>query len=118
MAFNITVLDKAGNIVDWNTLDAEVCELWGVPQDKEHWGHAPGESYSDDWHEFLGHCVFLHRAYDSSNKTYLASDFFKGLLDFGTWRSTLDDIQKNKYEIQLLLFWIAKEYQFKVENRW
>lgn len=28
MAFNITVLDKAGNIVDWNTLDAEVCELW------------------------------------------------------------------------------------------
>lgn len=118
MAFNITVLDKDGNIKDWNVLDSEVCELWHVPLDPKHWCKAPEDSYSENWHEFLGHCVFLMRAYDSSNRSYYASDFFKGLLELGRWRHSLENIQKNKYEIQLLLYWISKEYEFKVKNRW
>lgn len=118
MAYNITVLDKDGNIMDWNMLDSEVCELWNQSKDPKYWCLAPEESYSDDWHEFLGHCVFLMRAYDSSSRSYSASDFFKGLLEFGRWRASLDNIQNNKYEIQLLLYWISKEYEFKVENRW
>lgn len=118
MAFNITVLDKDGNEMDWNVLDSEVCGLWQMEQDSEHWCKTPEDSYSDDWHEFLGHCVFLLRAYDSSNRSYTASEFFKGLLEFGGWRTSIDFIQKNSYEIQLLLFWISKGYEFKVENQW
>lgn len=117
MAFNIAILDKSGNEMDWTVLDSEVCRLWQVKPNKGHWCKAPRDSYFDNWHEFLGHCVFLMRAYDNSNRSYTASDFFKGLLVFGGWETSLEFIQNNRYEILLLFFWVSKEYEFRVENR-
>ncbi|MBD5301274.1 MAG: hypothetical protein HDS17_07410 [Bacteroides sp.] len=116
MAFNITVLDKEGNPLDWNILDAEVCELWNMPQDSNYYCNLPEKSYASNWYAFLSHCIVLLRAYDNSNKSYWASDFFKALLEFGRWNNTLESIQRNKYEIQLLFYWVSKDYEFKIEN--
>lgn len=116
MAFKITILDKEGNVKDWNELDSEVCSLWQVPFDPKHWCKAPEESYSKNWHEFLGHCVILMRAYGAASRTCRAADFFKGLIEFGRWRPDLDVIQRCRCEIQLLLYWISMDYEFKIEN--
>ena len=88
MAFNITVLDKVGNILDWDMLDSEVSELWQVPKDPKYWCRPPEKSYCYDWNDFLGHCVFLLRAYDSSNKHTLHLTFSKSYwnLELGVLR--------------------------------
>lgn len=120
MAFKVTVLDNEGNVVDWKRFDAEVCELWGVEQVDDHWCRHPGEygdGYCEDWDELMGHSIFLLRRIDGSADTvYSASDLFKGLVLGGRWYPTLDKIEEYRYEIQLLFFWISKEYTFKVEN--
>ena len=119
MAFKTTVLDKDSNVKGWETLDSEICELRGVPKDELYYRcKPPVKSYSSHWKRLLSHCVMLTRAYNSYNQTYLASDFFKGLLEFGRWRSSQDNIHANRYEIQPILFWIDQGYQFKVENKW
>ena len=41
MGFNIEIRDKNDLIVDWPRLDKEVCELWCIEQDAEHWAVPP-----------------------------------------------------------------------------
>lgn len=44
MGFNIEFRDKDGATVDWPQLDKEVCELWEVEPDTEHWAKHPGKA--------------------------------------------------------------------------
>lgn len=37
MAFNVEFQDKDGNIIDFNRIDSEVCELWKVDSDENDW---------------------------------------------------------------------------------
>lgn len=37
MAFNVEFQDKEGNQIEFNHIDAEVCNLWNVPFDDENW---------------------------------------------------------------------------------
>lgn len=117
MAFKVTVLDKDGKIVERNRINEEVCELWGVAPKNGHWCQRPGEGYCEDWDDLLGHSIFIMRMiYGQENTTYSASDLFKALVSGGCWHPKLELIEKYNYEIQLLFFWIEKEYEFKVEN--
>lgn len=117
MAFKVTVLDKDGKIVERNRINEEVCELWGVAPEEGYWCRRPGEGYCEDWDELLGHSIFIMRMiYGQENTTYSASDLFKALVSGGCWHPKLELIEKYNYEIQLLFFWIEKEYEFKVEN--
>lgn len=117
MGFNIEFRDKDGSIVDWPRLDKEVCELWGIESDAEHWAVPPGKSRRYNWHEFLGRAVILTRAYRETG-TFMPSDLLLGLCSFGGLDPTLERIEAYKYEIQLILDWTRKEYRIMVENRW
>lgn len=39
MAFNVEFQDKDGNIIDFNWMDSEVCELWNVDSDENDLGY-------------------------------------------------------------------------------
>ena len=72
MAFNVEFQDKDGNIIDFNRIDSEVCELWKVDSDDNDWATPPGKDYTYNWHEFLCLAVMLTRAYKETG-TFLPS---------------------------------------------
>lgn len=118
MGFNVEFRDKDDNFITWEQLDKEVCELWGIEQDEEHWAKPPGKDrHRDTWNEFLGRAVMLTRAFKETG-TFLPSDLLRGLCSFGGLYPHLERIEKYKYEIQLLFFWIRQEYKIIVTNRW
>lgn len=117
MAFNVEFQDKDGNIIDFNKIDSEVCELWKVDSDENDWATPPGKDYSDNWHEFLGYAVMLTRAYKETG-TFLPSELLQGLCSFGCMYPKLESIDKYKYELQLIFYWIKKGYKIVVTNRW
>lgn len=117
MGFNIEFRDKDDSVVDWPRLDKEVCELWGIEPDTEHWAVPSGKDHKHNWHEFLGRAVMLTRAFKETG-VFLPSDLLRGLCCYGGLYPHLDRIEKYKYEIQLLFFWIRQEYTIIVTNRW
>lgn len=117
MGFNIEIRDKNDLIVDWPRLDKEVCELWCIEQDAEHWAVPPGKSRRHNWHEFLGRAIMLTRSYKETG-IFLPPDLLQGLCSFGGLYPSLDRIESYKYELQLIFDWIRKEYKIIVENRW
>lgn len=117
MGFNVEFRDKEDNILDWNLLDKEVSELWGVEPYEDKWATPPGKEYLNNWHEFLGRSVMLTRSL-KEKEIYNPSDLLQGLCSFGGLYPHLDRIEKYKYEIQLLFFWIRQEYKIIVTNRW
>lgn len=117
MGFNVEFRDKDSSVVDWAQLDKEVCELWKVEPNSEHWAKHPGAAIDNNWHEFLGRAVMLIRAYKETG-TFLPSDLLQGLCSYGCLYPTLEAVDKYKYEIQLILYWIRKGYKIIVTNRW
>lgn len=118
MGFNVEIRDKDDNTVDYVRMDSEVCKLWGVEPDDKKWAVPPGKSYKYNWNEFLGLAVFLNRAFRET-ETFTVGDLLQGLCNFGTrWKPILDNIENNKYEIQLLHYWAQQGYKFIVTNRW
>lgn len=117
MGFNVEFRDKEDRVVEWNQLDKEVCDLWGVAQDADKWATPPEKEYRNNWHEFLGRSVMLTRSFKKT-ATYSPSDLLQGLCLFGGLYPQLDTIEKYKYELQLLFFWIRQEYQIIVTIRW
>lgn len=117
MGFNVEFRDKEDNVLEWNLLDKEVCDLWGVEQDADKWATPPEKEYSQNWHEFLGRSVMLTRTFIEMG-AYKPSDLLQGLCSFGGLYPQLDRIEKYKYELQLLFFWIRQEYKIIVTNRW
>lgn len=117
MAFNVEFIDKDGSVVDWLRLDTEVCELWGIEPDSEHWAIPPGKERRHNWHEFLGRAVMLTRAF-KENGTFMPTDLLIGLSSCGGLYPKLDRIELYKYEIQLILYWTRKEYKIMVTERW
>lgn len=117
MGFNVEIKDKDGVAVDWQRLDREVCELWGIDEDPKLWAIPPGKEQKHNWHAFLGRAVMLLRAYKETG-TFMPSDLLLGLCNYGNLYPTLVRIELYKYEIQLVLYWISKEYKIIVTNRW
>lgn len=117
MGFNVEFRDKEDSVVDWPQLDNEVCELWSIASDSEHWATPPGKERKHNWHEFLGRAIMLTRAYKETG-TFMPSDLLLGLCNYGGLYPMLDRIELYKYEIQLILYWIRKEYKIIVTNRW
>lgn len=117
MGFNVEFRDKNGSVVDWPQLDKDVCELWGIEPDSEHWAIPPGKERRHNWHEFLGRAVMLTRAFRETG-TFKPSDLLQGLCTFGCMYPTLETVDKYKYELQLLFDWIRKEYKIIVTNTW
>jgi len=116
MGFNVEFRDKDGSAIEWKQLDNEVCELWGIASDPEHWATPPGKETNHNWHEFLGRAVMLMRAYKETG-TFMPSDLLQGLCSYGGLYPALDRIELYKYEIQLILYWTRKEYRIIVTNR-
>lgn len=58
MAFNVEFQDKEGNQIEFNHIDAEVCNLWNVPFDDENWASPPDGKRNENWYQFLGRAVF------------------------------------------------------------
>lgn len=116
MGFNIEIRDKNDLIVDWPRLDKEVCELWGVEVSDKEWASHPGKSVARNWHAFLGRAVMLQRAIKQTG-TFVPTDLIQGVCLFGRLAYIMDRIDALKYEIQLLLYWTAKEYKIVVTNR-
>lgn len=54
MSFNVEFQDRKGNTIDFNRLDEEVCELWGIVRDDNRWATPPGKQYDNNWHELSG----------------------------------------------------------------
>lgn len=118
MAYTVDFHDKDGNLVSYKQIDKEVCELWGVePSDKE-WASPPGKGPDDSWNEFLGLLVFTYRAICQTG-VFNPSVLLQGLVLYSTvLKPRLECIEDYKYEIQLLLYWIEKEYTITVTNIW
>lgn len=116
MGFNVEFRDKDDSVIDWAQLDKEVCELWGIAPDPEHWAIPPGKNSSQNWHEFLGRAVMLTRAYKETG-TFMPYELLSGLCNYGGLHPTLDRIELYKYEIQLILYWTRKEYKIIVIDR-
>ncbi len=117
MGFNVEIRDKDGNAIDWKRLDKEVCDLWGIAPDPEHWATPQGKDITHNWHEFLGRAVMLTRVYKETG-AFKPSDLLSGLCNYGGLYPTLDRIELYQYEIQLILHWTRKEYKIIVTNRW
>lgn len=117
MAFNVEFRDKDNSVVGWPQLDREVCELWGIEEDDEHWAIPPGKDRRQNWHEFLGHAVMLTRA-NKETGTFLPSELLQGLCSYGCMSPKLESIKNYEYELQLIFFWIRKGYRIIVTNRW
>lgn len=117
MGFKVEFRDKDDSIIDWAQLDKEVCKLWGIAPDPDRWATPPGKDVTHNWHEFLGRAVMLTRAFNETG-TFLPSDLLQGLCSYGCLYPTLEAVDKYKYEIQLILYWIRKEYKIIVTNLW
>lgn len=118
MGFYVEFRDKESNVIDYNRIDREVCELWGVEASDNEWAAPPGKGPDDSWNEFLGLGVFTYRAIRHSG-TFNPSDLIQGLVLYSTvLEPRLECIEEYKYEIQLLLYWIYKEYTITVTDRW
>lgn len=117
MGFNVEFRDKDDKVIEWNQLDNEVCELWHVESDADKWATPPGKEYSNNWHEFLGRSIMLTRSFRDTG-TFMPSDLLQGLCCLGGLYPDLDRIDKYKYEIQLIFFWIRQGYKIIVTNRW
>lgn len=117
MGFNVEFRDKYDKVIEWNQLDKEVSELWGVESDEHNWATSPGKEYHHNWHEFLGRSVMLTRSFKETG-TYIPSDLMQGLCSYGGLNPTLERIETYKYEIQLIFYWIRQEYKIIVTNQW
>lgn len=116
MAFHVEFRDKAGSAVTYQQIDKEVCELWGVESSDNEWASPPGKGPDDNWNEFLGLAVFTYRAIRPTG-IFSPSDLLQGLVLYSTvLKPRLECIEEYKYEIQLLLYWIEKEYTLSVTD--
>lgn len=117
-AFNIEFRDKAGNVITSRQVDKEVCELWGIESSDKEWASPPGKGPDNSWNEFLCLAVFTYRAIRQTG-IFNPSDLLQGLVLYSkVLKPRLECIEEYKYEIQLLLYWIEKEYTIEVTNRW
>lgn len=51
--YTIRCFSKGGDDIKFQDLDYEICELWGVAQNKEQWATPPNIHYSKNWHDFI-----------------------------------------------------------------
>ena len=117
MGFNVEFQDKEGKTIEWERLDREVCELWGVELDADKWATPPGKEYRHNWHEFGGWAVMLNRG-DKATGAFNPTDLLIGPSRYGTLYPILEKVDEYKYEIQLILDWSRKGYVINVSNRW
>ncbi len=118
MGYNVEFRDKEGNVIDYLRIDREVCELWGVEPSDNEWAAPPGKGPDDSWNEFLGLAVFTYRAIRQTGK-FNPSGLLQGLVLYSTvLRPRLECIEDYRHEIQLLLYWIYKEYTITVTDTW
>ena len=115
MAFNVEFQDKEGNQIEFNHIDAEVCNLWNVPFDDENWASPPDGKRNENWYQFLGRAVFVTRGIKETG-TFNPSELFQGLCRYGCMYPDISFIYENRYYIAMIFDWITKEYKIVVTN--
>lgn len=116
MAFRVEIKDKDGKVIDWQRIDREVCELWGVEKNPDDWATPPGKHPDDNWNEFLGYGIMFLRGFHEDKDTFVPSDLLRGWGTFGDLSANIGSIIEYKYEIQLILDWTAKGYTIHLLN--